>query len=283
VPAVVDTQKANADEGLVVISLQGQNQREDVADDHWLQVGKDLGMQHAMGEASYFGEWSPYFNLNHNSSTTYGFIIGRSGVVRWHGDLGSKRDEYFEELALALAVPEVPALPETLDEVLNDALAEWVEGNLGKAAKQAGKVRDKHAKRQKPAAQLIATQAAKLSADLEAYESQLIEAARGAIAEADAEAWVRSTRALSSLYPKSAYRKELKQLEKSLKSTPELASSVAAWHTWLDLGLQRPVTFPARKDKANKRFAKKVEKYLEREPDGPGSDVASTWLERWGE
>jgi hypothetical protein len=280
VPAVVDTLNSNADQGLVLISLQGQNQRDDVADDHWLKVGQDMGMEHALGETSYFGEYSPYFNLNDNTSTTYAFIIGRSGVVRWHGDLGSKEEEYYLALAEALAVPDVPAVEPGEAPELSKSLLQFVEGDLGKAAKEASKVRSKNAKLSKAEAQATAAKASKIVDSLVAYESSLMDAARKGLEESNAEGYTRATRALLATFPKTPHKKELKQLGKQLKTNKDLALEVNAWGSWLDLVHERPVTFPARESRENGRYAKKLKRHMET-PSAPGLSMAQGWLTRW--
>jgi len=283
VPTVVDAQNANKDRGLVTISLQGQNQRDDVADDHWLGVGQEMGMHHDLGETSYFGEWSPYFNLNSNSSTTYGFLIGRSGVLRWRGDLGSDQEEFLEELERALAVPEVPALPATVAPELARALQGYLTGDLGRARKEAGKVRDKLAKSRKPESLATSEQAASIAESLESYEQELFASVGSAQAAGDAEGLAKALSALELSFPKGVHAKELKALEKELASTPGIGEGLAEWRCWMELESERPVLFPARRDKASKRFAKRLTSYLGKNEASPAAPQARAWLDRWEE
>lgn len=282
-PTVVDAQNANRDQGLVTISLQGQNQRDDVADDHWLGIGQEMGMEHDLGEASYFGEWSPYFNLNANSSTTYGFIIGRSGVLRWRGDLGSDQEEFLEELERALAVPEVPALPATVSPQLGKALQGFMTGDLARARKEAGKVRDKLAKSRKAESLAASEQAASIAASLESYEEELFVRVGSMRAAGDAEGLAKALSALKRSFPKGVHAKELKTLEKELGSTPELGEALADWRSWMELESERPVLFPARRDKASKRFAKRLASFLGKNEASPAAPQAQAWLKRWEE
>ncbi len=41
------------------------------------------------------------------------------------------------------------------------------------------------------------------------------------------------------------------------------------------------MTFPARQDKDNGRFAKTLKKFVAGSDGAPGVDVAKDWLERW--
>lgn len=280
-PAVVDAQEANRDRGLVTISLQGLNQREDVADDHWLSVGQEMGMTHHLGETSYFGEWSPYFNLNSNSSTTYGFLVGRSGVVRWRGDLGSNQEEFLEALELALAVPAVPPLPEGVAPELDKALQGYVSGDLGKARKEAEKVRRKLAKSRKPEGQVVAAQAAGLVEALTTYEDELFERAQAARESGDAEALTRALNALRASFPRGTHAKALKALTKGVAADPELEAAAESWSAWFELAEERPALFPARRDKASERFAKRLARFVDDHGPGAVNELARAWLERW--
>lgn len=281
VPAVVDAHNANSADGLVVISLSGQNQREDVSDDHWLAVGQQLGMQHALGETSYFGEYSPYFNLNKNSSPTYGFIIGKSGLVRWRGDLGTKTDEFFVALREALEAPAGPALPASLDAEFAKALGAWLEGDFDRALAETLKVERRYAKKSSQEALLIAAQAEALAASLQGYASELLAEARRALAASHAEPLARALATLASGFNKGETGKQLKALHKQLAADAALEGQVEAWFAWYELSAERPATFPARRDKAGERYAKQLARFVARSDDGPGAQRAQSWLQAW--
>gem|GEM_PF-2536644 len=281
VPAVVDTLASNRDQDLTVISLGGQNQREDVTDDHWLQVGRDLGMTHHLGETSYMGEWSPYFNLNENSSTTYAFIIDRSGLVRWRGDLGSKTEEYYEALRAALEAPSAPPVASGLGEGLAKPLELLVVDERTRAMKELEKLVKRNAKAKKPEQQALATQAGELLASLEAHAAQRLADATAALEAGEAEAFARAARDLSAAYAKSPQHRSLGQLEKAAKERDGFLEAVEAWEEWLDLRAERPATFPARVDKEGAKFARKLKQHLSGSEEVPGRARAEAWLAAW--
>lgn len=72
-------------------------------------------------------------------------------------------------------------------------------------------------------------------------------------------------------------------IEDRLEADPELAASVEAWAAWLEVERSRPPAFPERAEKAEKRFARTLEKYLKKNTEGPGRARARTWLERYAE
>lgn len=283
VPAVVDTLDSNADQGMTVLSLSGQNQREDVTDDHWVQVGQEMGMAHAMGDTSYFGEYSPYFNLNHQTSTTYGFIIGRGGLLRWKGDLGNQVDEFYLALRAALAVQETPRFEKALPPELEKPVAELIEGDFAKAASESRKVSERFAKKKGPEAEAIAEQAQSLWESLVAIEQDYADRVAEAFEAKEAEALVRTRSRLAAHYPKSAHHKSIKTLLKSLKSQPDFEERVEGWREWLEFEAKRPMTFPARETKDNGRFARRLEKHLASDPNLPGAALGNRWLKRWQE
>ena len=61
------------------------------------------------------------------------------------------------------------------------------------------------------------------------------------------------------------------------------AAALTEWRAWMELESKRPVLFPARRDKASERFAKRLTSYLGKNEASPAAPQARAWLDRWEE
>ena len=85
VPYVADLMKAHRDEGLSAYSITvaiGDGQ----PDDHFVQVGREKGLEHPLGVADGFGSMTPYVNMNESKGLTWCFVVGKEGGIRFNGD-----------------------------------------------------------------------------------------------------------------------------------------------------------------------------------------------------
>jgi hypothetical protein len=283
VPLAVDLRRANADRGLAVVSLSGLNQQQDVAADHFLKVAEELGIEHAQGEASYFGEYTPYFNLNHMSSTTYCFVISRSGVVVWHGDPSTHGEEFLEALARALAEPGPPPLAEGFaadaGELVRPAALAYGVGDYGRAREEAERMLKRQGRRKEAEARAAVAAAEELLVEIDAHRDALQKALDDAWERKDAGAFHATAEALARGYPRTPAAAHAMELRKRAGEEAAFAAALEALERWNEVVRERPLLWPARVEPDGKRFARKLEKYLASVPeDAPGVATGRRWL-----
>lgn len=271
VPYVVDLVKANAERGLRALSITvpvGDGK----PDDHFVKVGRELGLNHPLGTADGFGGMTPYVNMNKSKGLTWCFVIGRDGGVRWSGDPSIDDEEFLESVRAALAAEPAPPLGEDPPEPLAKAIAFYVDGNFTKARAATEKAARKFAKK-KASAEVTAVNAyaKKLLEDIDGHRMELMTRLDEALAARNAEAFVAARLTLLARYPKTDAAKHVKALEKEVKEDGAFAASVEAWAAWDELRRGRPALFPVRDDKTCARYAKELAKYVEGAPeDRPG-------------
>lgn len=278
VPMVVDLHAANRDEGVSILSLTCQVE-DGQPDDHFVGVGTEMGIDHPMALASTFGEYSPYLNLNHQKNLTWCTVIGRHGAVVWKGDPSSDGEEFLEAVRTAVHERDVADLGDPFAEPLREALVEVVAGDYPKALKRARKISNAYGKKKGDDAAAVAADAARLIAWIEEHQARSLAALESALQAGDAEAFVRAHHALVERHPKTDAAKRAAAARKEWKATPDLLADVEAWETWLALERERPVLFPARADKAGKRYAKALRSYLSKNQAGPGAATAAALVE----
>ncbi len=272
----MDLVKLHASDGLKAVAFTAADE-----EDLFLSKARELGVEYSIGSVNWRGEDSPYLNLNQTPGPTYVFVVGRTGGVLWRGDHGTKTEEFLEAVQAALAEPIAPGLPATVPPALADAARLYVERDYAKAGAAAEKVRAKHGKKKGPEAEAVAAEASALAELVAKHLAGITQELERAWSDADAEAIARAHRALLADFPKSGEAKDAAKRLSGAKPEADLHSAIQAWLAWLELAETRPALFPARRGKAEKRFASKLESYLKKNADGPGSETATRWLETW--
>jgi hypothetical protein len=209
---------------------------------------------------------------------TYAYVIGRSGGVVWKGDPSRDTDEFQEAVSAALSAPRARALPETSDEELSEAVAEYVLGDFAKARKLAEKVAGKFGKKKGEDAERIAAEASALLALVDGTLEDLAASLDAAFEVRDPEAFETAARALRAAFPKSD---AAGAIDGRLTEDPDFAGSVEAWSAWIELRDARPPAFPLRREKPEAKYAKALEKFLKKNEGAPGAEQAGAWLEQY--
>lgn len=264
--------RENREHGLRAISITAADE-----DEMYLDAAKARGLGHTIASANWFGQDSPYLNLNETAGPTYAFVIGRSGGVVWAGNHAKDQDAFLEALREALAAPAAPALPPSLDGGLDDAVRAYVERDFPRAEKIARKIAARHRKKKDPASQELAAQAERLATLVTRHHDALAAPfVDSADDSATAEDIARSYLGLLADFPKA---EATRRAEKWIAGRDAGRDEVRAHIAWLELAAQRPPLFTSRFEKPEKRYARKLESYLKKNPAGPGAPTASAWLE----
>ncbi|MFT5288188.1 MAG: hypothetical protein ACI8QS_002262 [Planctomycetota bacterium] len=273
VPLLVDVLLANPEANLRALSITVAVE-DGEPDDHFVDIGREMGLPHAMGVANFSGDMTPYLDLNRNASLTWCHIIGREGILRWSGDPSRDPEEFLAATRLALQQPWIK-LPDTLAVELSDCLPLIAEGRYGKARKVAAKLQQRYANKSEG----IAAGASAIMAAIDGVHAKLLKQLEDSHAALEAEAFARAAGELGLYFPKADSAKRLQELLKLAKKTEGFAEDIEAWQAWFELRDERPLTFPQRKDKDAKRYAKALTKFLSKADEGaPGLTQVRLWV-----
>lgn len=273
VPYVVDLMRAHRAGGLRAYSISVPIS-DGKPDDHCVEVGRELGIEHPLGVADGYGAMTPYLNMNVNRGLTWCFVIGREGGVRWAGDPSLDDEEFLEAVRAALLEEPLPPLPEDVPELLRPAVRHYVAGDLARARDEA----DKAAKRGKEPP--VPEAAARLVELVDSHRQQLLERLEAAFASRDAEAFLAARGPLLERFPRTEAAERVAELERQVKRDEAFREQLARWSAWDELRRAAPVLFGVRADRETKRYAKELRRYVERaDPDAPGLEQARKLLE----
>ena len=274
VPLLVDVLASN--EGLRALSITSLIE-DGNPDDHFISVGREMGLRHALGVADVDGAMTPYLDLGRNKSLTWCFVIDRSGALRWAGDPSGDEEEFLEAVSQALdaAAPQLPSAPSP---AFTKAVGFHLAGEHARVAKELDKVLSRYGKEKDDAP--IADAAREWLQRIDEHREQLGASLDAAFEAQDASAFARAAAAIERGFPRSEIAE---RLEGHLEAMDEaFEEAVEACVEWGELARERPASFPARADKAGKGYARKLQKYLKRADDRtPGADRARAWLERF--
>ena len=277
VPYVVDLMKAHRGRGLRAYSISVPIS-DGKPDEHCVEVGRAMGIDHPMGVADGYGAMTPYLNMNVNRALTWCFVIGREGGVRWAGDPSRDDEEFLEAVRTALFEEPLPPLPEEVPEPLSAAVRLYVARELARARDEAAKVLAKHEKPRQDAE--TAAAAAQLVEQIDLHREQLVERLEAAFAARDAEAFLAARTPLLERFPKTDAAKRIAELDLQVKRDEAFRRELDRWKAWDALRRSAPALFPIRADRETKRYAKELRKYVDgAEPDAPGLDEARKMIE----
>jgi hypothetical protein len=197
----------------------------------------DHGLQHPIG-------------LVERDGTPYGgqpmAVVGRTGELLWSGDPGREESSLLKVLTAALDRWPAPRVERVLGPQLDKALASYYAGDWAKAYKSTGKARSKAPEEAGYLLELLDEHERELLGRIPALAGSLRHGELALLDRALQRGWPKSAAAL-------ACRQQAKDAIKQLGASTYLDAEV-----WAGLQDLRPVLFPARKDSAGKRFAKKL-------------------------
>jgi hypothetical protein len=279
VPYVVDLMEARRADGLRAYSITVPIS-DGKPEDHFVGVGREMGIEHPMGYADGYGGMSPYVNMNVNKGLTWCFVIGREGGVRWAGDPSIDDEEFLDAVRAALFEEPLPPLPEEVPEVLEEAVRSYVAGDLVRASGEIERVLAKHRKTGEPEVASVVAAATGLRAQIEQHRVELLGRLEAAFEERDAESYLAAREPLLARFRKSDAADRVAELDAEGKRDDAFRHELERWRDWNELRSAAPVLFPARVDRETERWAKKLRKYVERSEEGtPGRDDARRMLE----
>ncbi len=173
-------------------------------------------------------------------------VVGRAGGLAWSGDPLADEKEFLGALSEALDTWPAPRLEHDFDEQLGDALEHYYAGRWARARKAA-----KKAARKSPEG------AAYLLGRLEEHERELSAHIPTLTGPRHHLELALLTRALERGLPRGELEKACEEQIAEAKKTLSGISLVDGL-TWAELQGSRPALFPARRDAAGRRFAKKL-------------------------
>ena len=273
---VVDLMKLCYDDGLRAMALTAMDE-----DEISIAKAEELGVTWAIGSCGWYGEGSPYLNLNETTGTTYVYMVGRTGGIEWRGDPSAEPDEFLAALGAALQARGIPPLKSGIRAEVQDAARFYIDRDFPKARSTALQLHARFAKKRSDDAQAIAADAQYLVELVDEYQAGLVATLAEAATEKDPEAFLDAHDALVQWFPKSDAAKDAIARRKALAPDPEFVALVEGWEAWRDVRRQRPPSFPLRREKPEKRFAKTLEKYVKKHADGPGVEEAKSLLTAW--
>lgn len=242
-----------------------------------LAQARKLGVEHAIGWASYFAEDSPYLDMLSQPSLTHAYVISRAGGILWKGDASSKRAEYLAAVREALDGPQLAPLPQSIAPELTEAVLAYSRGELGLAAERARSVAKKFASRSTDAAQRVRDDCTLLLERIETSRTQLMDALERAGGAGEGQTYQRLAPQVRRALPKSPEAARCDELDMYIAVHTDKGPENRAWAQWYELAAQRPPTFPAFDDKAAQKFARELAKYA-KTPSAPGVEQATRWI-----
>lgn len=282
VPSIVDLMRARREDGLRAVSLTCQVQDGQPAG-YTVEKGIELGIDHPMGMASAYGEWSGYLNLNVSPNLTYCFVIGRHGLITWKGDPSRDEEAFYGAVERALREPSLPVFETDPNPIFRESLALLFEGNFDKARKGIDKLTQKVARKKDEASQALHAEGTQLLERLDAWRADHLTRLEGAFESRNMEEFEAARRDLLVRFPKGPEAKRAAELFGLARKDPELEPALEAWAEWHDVLEDRPTLFPARVDAGGKKFARALGKYAKDEERAVAHGRARAWLKAYAE
>ncbi len=252
-PLIRDLLAANSDRRLAAIGICDFVETETARGN-----AKSLFLEHPIAIEK-FEESHPPFVDPKLHPPCWAFVVGRGGGLRWQGDPARDEKAFLTAVKDALEVPEVAAVGRPLHERLAKALAEYYAGRLSRALSLAMDERD--------AAQKSADKAGLGDAQMlekTVHESQLIwlRDLENAAAKQDSTAYVALVRACRLGFAKGDVAKDLERLDREAHKDGFFEMRLIDSQKYFEMFEERPILFPARKDAAGEKFAKKLESFV---------------------
>lgn len=282
VPSIVDLMRARREDGLRAVSLTCQVQDGQPAS-YCFEQGLEHGIDHPMGMASAYGEWSGYLNLNESPNLTYCFVIGRHGLITWKGDPSRDEEAFYAAVERALREPSLGVFESDPAPAFRESLVLLFEGEFDKARKGIEKLTKKWARKKDEASLALHAEGIALLGRLDAWRGEHLSRIEGAFESRNMEEFESARRDLLFRFPKGPEAKRAAELSGLARKDPELEPALGAWSAWHDLLEDRPTLFPARVDGDGKKFARALEKYAQEGEGAVARDRAEAWLKAYAE
>jgi len=248
VELVQDVITANEDLGVQAIGVMEKGERA-------AAMARATGLSWPIGLTTLRESSSPYVVSGKQDNL---FVIGRSGQLSWQGNASVNRAGFLKALRGALSQRGVERIERDLSRKLDRALAQYYDERLEKACVLAKRGKAPRADAQQAAdAHYLITKA-------KASELAWTRALRFAAARRQMfDDYLGTVDALVRGLPKSAGKQaqaHLKALTRKGNNAPRLRDE----RDLLTVLRSRPALFPAQKNRKNDRFAKSLDKFLDR-------------------
>ncbi len=252
-PLIRDLLAANSDRRLAAIGICDFVELETARGN-----AKSLFLDHPIAIEKFEASHSPFVDSKIHPPC-WAFVVGRGGGLRWQGDPARDEKAFLAAVADALDVPEVAKLERPLHEKLAKALTEYYAGKLSRALSLAADERE--------AAQKSPDKAGLEDAQLlekAAHEAQLtwLRELENAAAKKDSTAYVALVRACKLGFAKGDVAKDLERLDKEAHKDGFFEMRLIDSQKYFEMFQDRPILFPARKEAAGEKFAKKLESFV---------------------
>ena len=213
-------------------------------------------------------DWPVAMTLLHESLSPYivasqqprAFVIGRSGELIWQGSPSSDRRGFLKALDVAFSRLACERVERDLGPELSASLQHYYDGALAKSLSVAERIRGGASKTVATPLQLDAVHLIGKVRDTEVAWLQAMRKSSGRRREFDQ--YVQHVDALVAAFPKTS-GKEARAHEKELSKKSNYTLRLKDERAWQKCTSERPALFPARKDKASERFAKRLGKFLQ--------------------
>jgi hypothetical protein len=257
-PLVRDLLAANADRRLAAIGIANAVDKEAAR-----TQARSLQLEHPIAMQDFAQPGSTYVDLGAHPAC-YAFVVGRGGGLVWSGDPLEEEKGLLAAVKDALLVPEVVRIAQPLHAKLAKGLGEYYAGRLSRALALAAEER-KQAEKPAGAACLADAKLLEKTA-LEAQHDWLRKLSEAA-ASKDATVYVALLSACQTGFARGEIAKDLVRLEKEARKDGFFEMRLLDSKKYLAMLDERPVLFPARKDAAGDKFAKKLESFVRSTPN----------------
>lgn len=238
---------ANEDREVQVLAIMAAGKRSE-------QRAKDARVTWPAAVTPLHKSASPYINPSKQSRV---FLIGRSGQLAWRGNPTSDRSGFLRALGAALNQLGAARIERDLGEGFDSALRHYYAESTTKALAQAKRLKSSAKNNERQAAD-----AEHLTSLAKATELQWLRAMRAAgKRRRDFDDYVRHIDGLVNAFPRTS-GKDAKAHEKATSRKSNYGLRLKDERGLMALQQVRPALFPALKNKANDRFAKRLDKFL---------------------
>lgn len=257
-PLIRDLLAANSDRRLAAIGIASAVDRQTAR-----TRAKALQLEHPIAMQDFAQPGSSYVDLSVHPAC-YAFVVGRGGGLVWSGDPFKEEKGLLAAVKEALGVPELVRIAQPLGPELSKALGEYYAGRLSRALALAQDQR-KQAEKSADAARLAEAKLLENTA-LEAQHTWLSKLGEAA-ARKDATLYVALLGACQAGFARGEIAKDLERLEQEARKDGFFEMRLLDSKKYLAMQAERPVLFPARKDAAGDKFAKKLESFVRSTPN----------------
>ena len=257
-PLIRDLLTANSDRQLAAIGIADKLERE-VARAN----ATSLQLRHPIALEAFVESRSPYVG-DDPQRRCWAFVVGRGGGLLWQGNPATGEKEFLAAVKDALDLPTLVRIDHPLHERLAKALPEYYAGRISRALALAEVERLAAQKLQD-----IVLQSDALLLDRVAREVQFtwLREAQEAAAKHDSTNYVALANACKQAFTRAEFSRHFERLDKEARKNGFFETRLSESQKYFDLLAERPALFPARRDSAGDKFAKKLESFARSTPN----------------